>query len=218
MYVQMGKQSKLDFGEWCRGLGAGRSYVSDGYAHALEFTVSSQAPGRKDVRLAKSGKVTVTAKVSFAPETPETVAQGILNPPAGKRMSGDTINLHAPRHRKFVKGGARSVELIVNGQVAVKKIIPADGNIHNLQFEVPIVRSSWVALRHFPQLHTNPVNVLVAGKPIRASRQSAQWCAESVKILWRNRHRFIKESERTAAKAAYDRALKTYMRIAAESR
>jgi len=61
------------------------------------------------------------------------------------------------------------------------------------------------------------VNVLVTGKPIRASRASAQWCAESVKILWHNRHRFIKPAERPAAKVAYDRALKTYERIAAES-
>ena len=217
VYVQMGKQTKLNFAEWCRGLGDGRSYVSDGYAHALAFTVGGQTPGNKDVRLAKPRKVTVTAKVSFALETPETVAQGLLKPPAGKRMSGDTINLHAPRHRKFIKGGERLVELIVNGQVAAKQIVPADGAIHDLRFEVLIARSSWVALRHFPQLHTNPVNVLVAGKPIRASLASAQWCEESVKILWHNRQSFIKPAERPAAKAAYDRARKTYERIAAES-
>ena len=132
-------------------------------------------------------------------------------------MSGDTVNLHAPRHRKFVKGGERLVELIVNGQVAAKQIVPADGKIHDLKFAVAIERSSWVALRHFPQLHTNPVNLMVAGKPIRASRRSALWCAESVKILWHNRHRFIKEPERPAAKASYDRAIQTYQRIAAES-
>ena len=159
----------------------------------------------------------VKAKVAFAPETPMTVAQGLLKPASGRRMTGDTINLHAPRHRKFVKGGERLVELIVNGQVAAKKIVPADGKIHDLKFEVPIARSSWVALRHFPQLHTNPVNVIVAGKPIRASRDSALWCAESVKILWKNRNRFIKKPEQPAAKAAYDRAQKIYERIAAES-
>jgi hypothetical protein len=212
----LGKQTKLDFAEWCRGLGSGRSYVSDGYAHALEFNVGGQTPGNKDVHLDNPGEVMVTTKVAFAPETPETVAQGLLNPPAGKRMSGDTINLHAPRHRRFVKGGKRMVELIINGEVAFKKVLPADGVIHDLRFEVSIARSSWVALRHFPQLHTNPVNVIVAGKPIRASRASAQWCAESVKILWHNRHRFIKPAERLAAKAAYDRSIKLYERIAEE--
>ena len=84
-----------------------------------------------------------------------------------------------------MKDGTRLVELVVNGQVAAKQTVPADGKTHDLKFEVPIARSSWVALRHFPQLHTNPVNVLVAGKSIRASRDSALWCAESVKILWK---------------------------------
>ena len=217
VYVQMGAQKKINFAEWCRGLGAGQSYVSDGYAHALEFTVGGQVPGRDDVRLAKRGKVSVRAKVTFAPETPQTVAQGLQLPTAGLRKTGDTVNLHAPRHRKFVQGGTRLVELVVNGQVAAKKTIPADGNIHALKFEVAIARSSWVALRHFPQLHTNPVKVLVADKPIRASRASALWCAESVKLLWQNRNRFIKKPEQPAAKATYARTIKTYERIAAES-
>jgi hypothetical protein len=82
---------------------------------------------------------------------------------------------------------------------------------------VGINRSSWVALRHFPQLHTNPVNVILDSKPIRASRESAQWCGESVKLLWQNRNRFIKKHELAEAKLAYDRAVRTYERIAAES-
>jgi hypothetical protein len=217
VYVQMGEREKINFSEWCRGLGAGQSYVSDGYAHALEFSVGGQTPGHDNVRLAKPGKVTVKAKVTFAPETPQTVAQGLLKPASGRRMTGDTINLHAPRHRKFVKGGQRLVELVVNGEVAAKQTVPADGKIHDLKFEVPITRSSWVALRHFPQLHTNPVNVIVESKPIRASRNSAIWCAESIKLLWHNRNRFIKKPEQPAAKAAYDRAQKIYERIAAES-
>ena len=217
VYVQMGVRKKIDFTEWCRGLAAGQSYVSDGYAHALEFTVNAQPPGQVDVRLAKPGKVSVQVKVAFAAETPMTVAQGLLDAASGPRTTGDTVNLHAPRHRRFVKGGDRLMELIANGQVVAKETVPADGKIYDLQFKVAINRSSWVALRHFPQLHTNPVNVMVAGKPIRASRESAHWCAESVKLLWENRNRFIKKSEQTEAKLAYDRAVRTYERIAAES-
>ena len=217
VYVQMGVRKKIDFTEWCRGLAAGQSYVSDGYAHALKFTVNAQPPGQADVRLVKPGKVDVQVKVAFAAETPMTVAQGLLDAASGPRTTGDTVNLHAPRHRRFVKGGDRLVELIANGQVVAKETVPADGKIYDLQFKVAINRSSWVALRHFPQLHTNPVNVMVAGKPIRASRESAHWCAESVKLLWQNRNRFIKKSEQAEAKLAYDRAVRTYERIAAES-
>ena len=217
VYVQMGVRKKIDFTEWCRGLAAGQSYVSDGYAHALEFTVNAQSPGQADVRLAKPGKVSVQVKVAFAAETPMTVAQGLLDAASGPRTTGDTVNLHAPRHRRLVKGGERLVELVINGQVAAEKVVPADGKIHDLQFKVGINRSSWVALRHFPQLHTNPVNVILDSKPIRASRESAQWCGESVKLLWQNRNRFIKKHELAEAKLAYDRAVRTYERIAAES-
>ena len=88
-------------------------------------------------------------------------------------MVGDTVNLHAPRDTGFVEGGERLVKIVVNGQVAASKKVPADGKPHDLRFEVPIARSSWIAVRQFPQLHTNPVNVIVQQQPIRASRGSA---------------------------------------------
>jgi uncharacterized protein YcbX len=109
------------------------------------------------------------------------------------------------------------VEIVVNGQVAASQKVPADGLVHDLRFEIPVNSSSWIALRQFPQLHTNPVNVIVAGKPIRAARSSALWCAESVRLLWKNRQRFIAESERPAARAAYERALQNFQQRAAEA-
>ena len=45
VYVQLGKVDRVDFPAWCEGLAKGRSYVSDGYAHALEFTVNGKAAG-----------------------------------------------------------------------------------------------------------------------------------------------------------------------------
>ena len=217
VYVQLGDIDQVGFTEWCRGVAAGRSYVSDGFAHALNFTVNNVAPGTDDVSLTKPGKVSVETTVSFAPEHPRAVAYGTLMPSAGNRMVGDTVNLHAPRDSGTVKGGTRTVELIVNGQVAASKVVPADGKVHELRFDVSIDRSSWVALRQFPQLHTNPVNVIVGGRPIRASRSSAMWCAESVRLLWRNRRRFIREDERPDARMAYSRAINSYLSIASES-
>ncbi len=66
-------------------------------------------------------------------------------------------------------------------------------------------------------MHTNPVNVLVGGKPIRASRRSAQWCIDSIEHLWAVRGRRIADDERMAASLAYDKALKIYRTIAEES-
>ena len=77
------------------------------------------------------------------------------------------------------------VELIVNGQAVETQEIIADGKVVPVQFETLIDRSSWVALRIFPSSHTNPVFVVVGGKPIRASRRSAQWCLDAVEVCWK---------------------------------
>ena len=49
------------------------------------------------------------------------------------------------------------MELVVNGEVVESQLVPADGQVHDLSWDVAIETSSWVALRQFPQLHTNPV-------------------------------------------------------------
>ncbi len=217
VYVELGPVDHVDFHDWCEGLGKGRSYVSDGYAHAVEFEVNGQTPGREDVRLKSPGQFTIKAQVAFAPEVPKAVAYGLLMPGSGRREVGDTRELHAPRSTEMVQGGRRLVEIVSGGKVVAKQTVPADGQIHDLQFQIDVNQSTWVALRQFPQLHTNPVNVIVADKPIRVSKASALWCAETIKLLWKNRHTKIAPPERGAAHQAYQRAIKTYERLAAES-
>jgi hypothetical protein len=194
VYVQMGKLDKLEYAKWCEGLAKGRSYVSDGYAHALDFRVNGE-PMAGEVKLEAPGKVKVTAKVAFASDIPLGTAKGGSVPPGNKR----------------------TVEVIVNGQVADSIVIPADDQIHELQFNVPIERSSWVALRQFPQMHTNPVNVIVGGQPIRASKKSALWCIGVIDQLWRVRGGDLKGDEREEARKTFDKALAIYRKIAAEA-
>lgn len=216
VYVRLGPIEQLDFASWCRGLAEGRSYVSDGYAHAVDFTVDRVRPGEGSVALDQPRTVLVEATVAFAAEQPLAVAHGGTVPPAGKRDIGDTVVLHGSRTEDLERGGERLVEIIRNGEVVGTARVPADGALHSLSFEVPIEASSWIALRHFPQLHTNPVNVLVAGKPIRASRASARWCQETIQLLWKNRERSIAEEEREEAKATFERAIERYRTIAQE--
>jgi hypothetical protein len=218
VYVRLGDVDRVDFEGWCRGLAEGRSYVSDGYAHALDFSVGGRRPGESEnVELDHPGAVRVQARVAFAAEQPLAVAHGGIVPAAGRRVVGDTVLLHGPRSDEIERGGERIVEIVVNGNVAAQKTVPADGAIHELEFEIPIKRSSWVALRQFPQLHTNPVSVLVSGQPIRASRSSARWCIEMTELLWKNRERNITPAERQQAKETFQRALARYRQIAEES-
>jgi hypothetical protein len=159
----------------------------------------------------------IRAKIAFAPEIPRAVAYGGIVPPDGKRFVGDTVTLHGPRTDEVIAGGPRLVEIVANGQVAATKEVFADGQAHDVDFEIDVHQSSWVALRHFPQFHTNPVNVLVGGKPIRAARTSALWCIETIEQLWRTRERSIAEPERAEARRAFDEALEKFRRIASEA-
>jgi hypothetical protein len=200
VYVQLGKIDHIDFGDWCKGIQMGKSYVSDGYAHALDFQVNGVAPGFGEVKVATAGTAKVTAKVAFASVLPYGTANGAPTP----------------------LGPIRRVELIVNGKVAATKDVPADDKPHDISFEVPIAKSSWIALRHFPQMHTNAVPVIVAGKPIRASRASAKWCVGVIEKLWEVRGQAgpgprISANERPEAEKTFQKAIEIYRQIAREA-
>lgn len=196
VYVQLGKKTDMvDYAAWCKGIQLGRSYVSDGYAHALEFKVNDTSAGYGDVKIDAAGKVKVSAKVAFAKDVALGTAPGATAP----------------------TGDVRKLELVVNGKVVQSKDIPADDKTHDVSFDLQVDKSSWVAIRHFPQMHTNPVNVIVGGKPIRASKQSAQWCIGVIEQLWKVRGAGIKAEEREEARKTFDKALEMYKKIVAES-
>ncbi len=215
VYVRLGKRDSVDFETWVKALGEGRSYVSDGYAHALTFEVAGAQSG-EDAKLDGPGLVTVKTRVAFAEETPLGVAYGTEPAPQGLRTAGDTVSLHRPRSEGFELRGTRIVELVVNGKVVESRKILADSKPHDIEWTVPIERSSWVAVRQFPQLHTNPVRVIVGGHPIRASRASAVWCAETIRNLITNRMKFIAKDEAAEALKTFEKAIATYEKIAAE--
>ena len=217
VYVQMGKVSEFQFDDWCEGLQLGRSYVSDGFAHALKFAVNGIGPGTNVIELDQASNVRLTATVAFAQVQPRTVAQGGIVPAGGRRVVGDTRLLHAPRDTGDQIGGKRLVEVVVNGQVVDSQEVEANGKLHHLDMEIPIEKSSWVAIRQFPQLHTNPVSVVVGGKPIRANARSARWCVATIDQLWKNRKRFISKAEQPDAEAAYSRARARFDAIAIEA-
>ncbi len=109
------------------------------------------------------------------------------------------------------------VEVIVNGYPIAQQEILADGELRDIAFEVPIQYSSWIALRILPSSHTNPVFVVVDGKPIRASKRSAEWCLAGVKKCRDQKRRFMGDDEIDDFNETYDHAEKVYRQIIAES-
>ena len=194
------------------GLRDGRSYVGDGKSHLLEFTVGGVPVGEEtatgeisQLNLEAPSTVTITTRV--AARLDEAPKPEIQNRPLDQKPYWDIERARIAEERKV------PVELIVNGQAVETQEIVANGEIVPVQFETAIDRSSWVALRIFPSSHTNPVFVIVDGKPIRASRRSAQWCLEAVEVCWNAKVDRIREEERGAARDAYDVASQTYQKI-----
>lgn len=207
-YVKL--NDKLSYAAWCEGIREGRNYVSDGRSHLFDFKVDTATMGENgsELRIAQSGSVHVTAKVAaLLDEKP--------HPEISRRSYTEKPYWDIERARV---GETRQVpvELIVNGYPVGRQNLDADGTLRDVAFETRIDKSSWVALRILPSSHTNPIFVLVDGKPIRASRRSAQWCLDGVERCWEQKERFIKSDELSDAKAAYEHARETYRQLVGE--
>ena len=219
IYVKLDDPNDLDFDTWVQGLKNGRSYCGDGLSHVFDFKVNDVALGEpgsdgkiSQLDLPEAGKVNVTFDVAaLLTETPGPLEQSIRD-----RRLDEKPYWHIERSR-IDESRKVPVEVIVNGQIAARKEIVADGATQTLQFELDMPHSSWIAVRVLPSVHTNPIFVEVAGKPIRASRRSAEWCAKAVDVCWNSKRNLIREPEREAAKAAYDKAKKIYEQRLAES-
>lgn len=189
---------------WLQNLQRGRLYFGDGRSHFLAFGIDGRGSG-DTVELMSAGSVRVAS----------TIAARLESEPMDMAAREALPHWHLERARI---GDSRDVEveLVVNGLVAATTRIIADGAEREVEFAVGLERSSWVALRILPSGHTHPVFVEIGDRPVRASRRSAEWCRASVDRLWSEKGRFIRDSERDAARAAYDHAGRVYERIVGE--
>lgn len=180
---------EITFEKWVKSLQSGRSYVSDGTTHLMDFTASANGVkyevGVKDseIKLAKPGKVSVSVQVAAWQTDRKTVP----------------------------------VELIVNGMAVEKRDVACDGKPVEVTFDAEIARSSWVAIRVLPSAHTNPFFVIVDNKPIRANRHSVEWAIAGVEQCWKMKANTYHKDERAQAEADYNHARKIYRQILQES-
>jgi len=206
-------EGKLSYDSYVDAIKKGRSYVTEGNSHIINFSVNGLEVGTNDSRLdlKKSDAVKVTGSV--VANLPEQQDQ------AGASIAGRNVATQPYWHIERARIGKTRkvrVELIVNGYSVDTTEIIADGKWNDVTFNYPISHSSWVALRVYPSSHTNPVFVIVDGKPIH-ERKSAEWCRAAVDQCWKMKQGNIRPEERAAAEAAYDDARKVYDKIIKES-
>lgn len=182
----------LTFAKWVAAIAQGRSYVSDGTCHLMDFRAQP----------ATTGTPTVFSGVD-ASELP-------IGEPMEVTFSCDITARDLTRENI-------EVELIINGYPVEKRQVPADGQARKVQFTTRISDSSWAAIRSFPRAHTNPIFVIVDEKPIRADSDSARWCLASVKQCWKSKQPTYAAEEQQQARADYDHAILFYERILREA-
>ena len=193
---------------WVEGIKAGRLYFGDGRSHIFDLRVNGQPLGAIPLELAHPGAVTLSAKIAARLE------EHPVDPQADPQALG-FAHWHIERARI---GDTRKValEVVVNGYKVERQDILADGQIRDVSVSVHVPRSSWVALRILPSVHSAPVMVSVAKRPVRASKRSAQWCLDCIETYWQKHSWRIRQSEREAAEKAWDHARSIYKQIISE--
>src|SRR5262249_54237399 len=137
----------LDFDAWTEGIKLGRTYVSDGKSHLIDFRVDDVEVGTRgsEKRLGAPGTVTIAGKVAarLGPE-PSVLTEAIRNRPIEQKPYWDLERSRIGRTRTV------PLEVVVNGKAVARREVEADGELRDVTFDVPIERSSWVALRVYP--------------------------------------------------------------------
>lgn len=178
---------RLTFEKWVRSVGDGRSYVSDGYCHLINFRASSSdSSAHAEVGVAGS--------------------ELKLREPGEVRFTVDAAALLSAKDN--VK-----VELVVNGYPVESQSLTTNGSQREIAFSHKLSRSSWVAIRVFPNAHTNPIWVSVEDQPVRGTIDSARWCLAGVEQCWQAKAHTYALEEQEDAREAYDHARAEFQRL-----
>ncbi|HQR44168.1 MAG TPA: CehA/McbA family metallohydrolase, partial [Gemmatales bacterium] len=178
-----------NYDSWCQAIADGKCYVSDGTTHLMDFAASWTSLAGATEWHSRGNEVVWDEKEA--------------------RFIGLMLVVNAAaRHpdKKEVE-----VELIVNGVVAEKQMMLADGKVRQLIFQNKHdpKKTSWYAVRVFPHAHTNPIWVIKDGKPIR-EKASLEWCLAGVEQCWKEKKKTYAAAEMKDAEAAYEHARQVY--------
>jgi hypothetical protein len=207
-YAQV--RGPLTYENWLAAVRAGADYVSDGRSDLMDFKVNGVEAGIHESEVDLPASETVRLEVAAAAYLDPAPDERIRQLPYYEKPYWSLERARIGETRKV------PVEVVANGESAARQEIVADGTVRTLRFDVPIRQSSWVAVRILPSSHTNPIFIKVAGKPIRVSRRSVEWCLAGVNQCWIQKAPLISKEELAAAQQAYNHARKVYTQLAAQ--
>lgn len=195
----------VNYDDYVAAIKSGRSYVTEGRAHLMNFSVNGTEAGTNDSELKFQNKQTLNITVDAAAYLPPVTDSNSIKPESN-RIYWSILSSRIGETRNV------NVELIVNGRPVDTVQLTADGNLKKLSFKYEAGRSCWVAVRILGAAHTNPFFININGKGI-SEPKSAEWCMKAVAQCWKMKEPNIKEEEKAAAKAAYDNARSIYAEL-----
>lgn len=205
----------LTYDDYIDAIKKGRSYISQGSSHIMDFAADGVMAGTQnsELKLNRPKEVKITANIA---SYMDQLRDGISYEEYEKEYRSEKSYWSIEWSRV---GLSRNVlaELIINGKPVDTTVVIADGKINNISFNYKVEKSCWAAIRIWGSAHSNPVFIIVGGKPIREKR-SAQWCLEAVEQCWKMKEPNIREAEKADARKAYDAAKAVYRKIIAASK
>lgn len=201
---------RLTYDKYVQAVQDGAVYVSDGRSHLMDFTVNSTKMGTPGSEVDLAAPAVVHASIDAAAYLDPVADPTVRSLPYYEKPYWDIARARIGDSREV------PVELVVNGEPEARKVIVADGTVRRFNFDVAIRKSSWMAVRILSSSHSNPIFVIVGGRPIRASRRSAEWCLAGVNQCWTQKSPQIRPGELPEAKRAYEHARQVYRELARE--
>ena len=154
VYVKV--DGKLNYEDWCEGIREGRSYVSDGTSHLMEFAAAT------DRRIAQQVvPVGTNGSEMQARQAGHGSSDGESRRPPGWQDGSDRSDRQRLSRRE-TRDRRRRLDCRTS-----RSTCPSSGAVGSRCGSIP-------------SAHTNPVFVIVGDQPIRASRRSAEWCLRGV--------------------------------------
>jgi hypothetical protein len=196
----------VNYEEYISAIKNGRSYVSDGRSHIIDFSANEVKMGEKEseLKLTAPSEIKVRTKVVAWLDPQQSEEDSLIkNRPLSEPPYWNIERARVGESRKV------PVELIWNGVPVDTVMINADGNMKDVAFSQRVTGSGWLALRIYPSSHTNPIFVVMNKEPLRI-QESIAWCRKAVDQCWLNKEGKIRSSEKSAAEAMYNKARAFY--------